>query len=81
MPRTTRIVSLSLPPKVARMFERMARSRRNGKSGLFREMIEMYRRSQWLEDYKRLQNYGARKAREARAFTEADIDKLVLGGR
>jgi len=59
----------------------MAKSKRNGKSGLFREMIEAYKRSQWLEDYRRLQTYGARKARDVRAFTEQDIDKLIFSRR
>ncbi len=81
MARSTRVVSVSLSPDLAKVFERMARSKRQGKSGLFREMIEAYKRSLWLERYRRLQAYGSRKARELRAFTEADINRLVLRGR
>lgn len=81
MARTTKIVSFSMPPEVAVMFERMARKRPHGKSGLFREMVESYRRIQWLDTYHKLQAYGARKARQAGILTEADIEKLVFRGR
>jgi len=81
MARTTKIVSFSIPPEVASVFEKMAKSRPHGKSGLFREMVESFRRTQWLDRYHKLQAYGARKAREAGLLTEADIEKLVFRGR
>ena len=81
MARTTRIISLSLPPKIASTFERMARRKHQDKSGLFREMIAAYEQMQWLERFRRLQAYGARKARKLSLFTEKDIDRLVLQGR
>jgi hypothetical protein len=81
MARTTRILSLSLSPKLARAFERLARRKHQDKSGLFREMIAAYEQMQWLERFRRLQAYGARKARKLNLFTEKDIDRLVLQGR
>ncbi len=81
MPRLSKIISVSVPPDVADLFEQMAKSKRQGKSGLFREMLTAYQRTGWLERYRKLQVYGARKAREVRAFTEADIDRLVFRGR
>ena len=81
MARTTRIISFSLSPKLARMFERLARRKHQDKSGLFREMIAAYEQMQWLERFRRLQTYGARQARKLKLFTEKDIDRLVLQGR
>jgi metal-responsive CopG/Arc/MetJ family transcriptional regulator len=81
MARTTRILSLSLPPKLADTFERLARRKHQDRSGLLREMIAAYEHMQWLERFRSLQSYGARKARDLKAFTEKDIDRLVLEGR
>ena len=78
MARTSKIISLSVPPDVAELFEKMAKSKRQGKSGLFREMLTAYQRAGWLEQYRRLQVYGARKSRDVKAFSEADIDRLQL---
>ncbi len=81
MPRTSKVISLSVPPDVAELFERIAKSKHQGKSGLFREMLTAYQRSGWLERYRRLQVYGAHKSRDVRAFSEVEIDKLVFRGR
>jgi hypothetical protein len=64
MARSTKILSLSLPPRLALSFERLARRKHQDKSGLFREMIAAYEQMQWLERFRRLQAYGARKARK-----------------
>ncbi len=81
MARTTQVVSFSLPPKLAKAFERLARRKRQDKSGLFREMITAYEQMQWLERFRRLQTYGARQARKLSVFTEKDINRIVLQGR
>ncbi|MGQ0645438.1 MAG: ribbon-helix-helix protein, CopG family [Elusimicrobiota bacterium] len=79
--RTTKVLSFSLAPDLAAEFERMARVRRQDKSGLFREMIESYKQAEVWRRFQELQHYGARKAREAGVYTEEDIDRIVLRDR
>jgi hypothetical protein len=81
MARTTKVVSFSVEPKLAADFEKMARKAGKPKSLFFREMVAAYRASSWKEKWAGFQAYGAGKAREARVFTEKDIDRLVFRDR
>lgn len=71
--RTTRILSLSLPPDLAREAERVAKEEGRTKSELFREALRRY-----VEErrWRLLQRYGAERARKA-GVTEADVERVV----
>ena len=71
--RTTRILSLSLPPDLVREAERVAKEEGRTKSELFREALRRY-----VEErrWRGLQRYGAERARRAR-ITERDVDRVV----
>lgn len=81
MARTTKVVSVSMPPDLAQEIDRMAKAAHKKRSEFFRELIDVYRRSRLEEEWRDLQRYGARKAREAGVFTEEDIDRIVFEGR
>ena len=71
--RTTRVLSLSLPPELAREAERIARKEGRTKSELFREALRRYIQEQkWRE----LQGYGARRAQKL-DLRERDVVRCV----
>ena len=71
--RTTRILSLSLPPDLIREAERIAKQEGRTKSELFREALRRY-----VEErrWRTLRRYGAGRARQA-GLTEGDVDRAV----
>lgn len=71
--RTTRILSLSLPPDLIREAERIAKQEGRTKSELFREALRRY-----VEErrWRGLQRYGAARARRL-GMTEADVARAV----
>lgn len=71
--RTTRILSLSLPPDLVREAERVAKQEGRTKSELFREALRRY-----VEErrWRGLQRYGAGRARRY-GMTEAGVERAV----
>lgn len=81
MPSRKRVaMTLSVPPDMAKEYERLAEEKGESKSQLFREMFSLYRREKLEDEFYRLQRYGARKAK-ALKLTEKAIEKLVFEGR
>jgi hypothetical protein len=78
--RNRSVVSLSLPPDMARDFREAARSRGTSASELFREIFSAFRRRQMRAEYRSLQEYGNAKAAES-GVTEQEIEHLVFGDR
>jgi CopG family transcriptional regulator / antitoxin EndoAI len=71
--RTTRILSLSLPPELVREAERIAKQEGRTKSALFREALRRYvEERRWLA----LQRYGRGRARKL-GMTEPDVNRAV----
>lgn len=74
-------VTISMPPNLAREYDRLAKTTAKNRSELFREMFEAYRRAQAEEEFGRLQRYGARKARALGVLTERDVERIVFEDR
>jgi CopG family transcriptional regulator/antitoxin EndoAI len=71
--RTTKVTSLSLPPKLLREAERLARREGWTKSELLREALRRYLAdSRWRE----LQEFGRSRARKL-GIKESDVERLV----
>jgi metal-responsive CopG/Arc/MetJ family transcriptional regulator len=71
--RTTKVTSLSLPTKLLREVERVARREGRTKSELLREALHRYLAdSRWRE----LQEFGRSQARKL-GFEESDVERLV----
>ena len=81
MGRTRVAITISLPPRLANDYDRLARAAAKNRSQLFREMLELYRQSQEEETLRSLQRYGRRKARERGILTERDVERLVFEDR
>ena len=74
-------LTVSLPPEMARKFEKLAKEQSKNKSQLFREMIQSYQKSRLEEEFFEIQRYGARRAREKGVLTEKDVENIVFKGR
>lgn len=75
--RTTKILSLSLPPELLREAERVAKKEGRTKSELFREALRRYiQERRWAD----LRQYGASQARKL-GLTEADVEPLITVDR
>ena len=71
--RTTRILSLSLPPDLLREAERIAKQEGRTKSELFREALRRYvDERRW----RGLQRYGAGRTQRL-GMTEADVARAI----
>ena len=81
MGRSRVAITVSLPPRLAREYDQLARATAKNRSQLFREMFEAYRVARDEEALRRLQRYGARKARERGILTERDVERLVFEDR
>ncbi len=81
MGRSRVAITISIPPRLAREYDRLAQASAKNRSQLFREMFELYRQSQDEEALRALQRYGRRKARERGILTERDVERLVFEDR
>ena len=71
--RTTKVTSLTLPPKLLREAERVARREGRTKSELLREALRRYvADSRWKE----LQEFGRSQARKLK-IRESDVERLI----
>ncbi|MBI5204578.1 MAG: CopG family transcriptional regulator [Nitrospirae bacterium] len=81
MPSRQRVVmTLSVPPDTAKEYRKLAKTKGETISQLFREVFTFYKEEKLREDFFELQRYGAKKRRELR-LTEKDIEKLIFEGR
>jgi metal-responsive CopG/Arc/MetJ family transcriptional regulator len=81
MGRSRVAVTISIPPQLAREYDRLAEATAKNRSQLFREMFALYRQNQEEETLRALQRYGRRKARERGILTERDVERLVFEDR
>lgn len=71
--RTTKVTSISLPPKLLRQAERLARREGRTKSELLREALRRYvADSRWRE----LQEFGRSQSRKL-GIKESDVERFL----
>lgn len=72
--RTSRILTLSLPPEMAKQIEKLAKEEGMTRSEFFREALRQYiKRRRW----EKIREYGAKKAAELGIKNEKVIEKLI----
>lgn len=81
MARSTKILSISVPGRLAEDMERLTEEEGVSKSELVRLMFRAYRRERSEEEFLRLQRELAPKAKELGADSEEDVERMVLEGR
>ncbi len=73
MPRTTKTMTLSMPPEMAIQVEELTREEGRTKSELFREALRRYVEER---NWRRLYQYGETKAR-AKGIKEGKIEDII----
>src|SRR4030042_3842551 len=81
MARTTKTLTVSLPPQIYEEIERLARLERKTKSELFRDMVKLYEDHLDEGRWKRLRRLGRATAEKYRLSSDRDIEKLVHEAR
>jgi metal-responsive CopG/Arc/MetJ family transcriptional regulator len=81
MKRRRVAVTISLPPEIAKDYEKIAEQEAKNKSQLFRDMFSLYREKALEREFFDLQGYGAKRAREKSILTEKDVERIVFEGR
>lgn len=81
MPRTTKLLSVSLPPDLAEEYEALAKRLRKSKSELFREMIAAYKILRDEQERSRIQKKLARWPNRQKPWTEREVERIVLEDR
>ena len=79
--RSTKVLTVSVPPATADEFDRMASEEGRNRSELFREMLRVYRTYQETRTFESLQRYGAAQASRRGIRTEADVERLIRDAR
>ena len=81
MGRTTKTLTVSLPPQIYEEIDRLATLERKTKSELFRDMVKVYEEHLDEERWKKLRRLGRATAGKYRLSSERDIEKLVHEAR
>jgi hypothetical protein len=79
--RSTRVLSISVPQRLAEELERMAEEEGISKSELVRLMARAYKKERSEEEFLRLQRELAPTAQGLGITAEEDVDRLVLEDR
>jgi metal-responsive CopG/Arc/MetJ family transcriptional regulator len=69
--------TISLPPELAREAEEIARSEGKTVSAVIQDALRTRRAERLKAEFKSLQDYGRRKAREKGIRTEADLQRYL----
>ena len=73
MPRTTKTITLSLPPDMVDKIEKLMKEEGRTRSELLREALRRYAEEQ---EWKKIYRYGEIKARE-RGITEDQVEDII----
>ena len=81
MKRRRVAVTISLPPEIAKDYDKMANQEAKNKSQLFRDMFLQYRKNTLEQEFFDLQRYGVKLARGKCILTEKDVERIVFEDR
>ena len=76
MPRVVK-KTISLPPELAQVAEEIAREEGKTLSGVVQEALRLLKRQRLSEEFKSIQDYWSRKAREKGILTEEDLERYL----
>ncbi len=81
MGRKTKVLGFSVAPEIAEEYEQLASRSGKSKSELFRQMVETYKAKLEEQEFFRLQEKMARRARSKGGFTEKQVEQIVFEDR
>jgi len=79
--RSSKVLSVSVPPEAAEEFDRLAGAEGRNKSELFREMLRVYSGYRETGTFESLQRYGAAQVRRLGINDEQDVERLIAEAR
>lgn len=79
--RSSRVLTVSVPPDSADDFQRIAEQEGRNKSELFREMLRVYRVYLETRSFESLQRHGAAQAARLGIKDEKDVERLIREAR
>lgn len=79
--RSTKVITVSVPPEAAEDFDRLAKREGRNRSELFREMLGVYREYVETRTFESLQRYGAARASRRGVSSEKDVERLIREAR
>ncbi len=74
-------MTISVPPDIAKEYDKLARQQVKNKSQLFRDMFTLYQTRALEEKFFELQREGVKLARQKGILTEEDVERIVFEGR
>ena len=79
MSRKTKVIAVSIPPDIAKEYDRLAKRERTNRSELFRRMFESYRIERDLVEFHSIQRDLSKHINRGRKkpYTEAEIERLI----
>lgn len=78
--RQRAVMTISVPPAMAKEYRRLAKEKGESSSEFFREIFTFYKKENLIGEFRKLQEYGSPKAK-VMEITEAEIERLVFSGR
>jgi metal-responsive CopG/Arc/MetJ family transcriptional regulator len=81
MSRSTKTLTVSLPPQIFEEVEKLAAQEKKTKSELFRDMVRVYEDHLDENRWRRLKRLGRETAKKLNITSEEDIEKLVHEAR
>lgn len=75
--RTTKVLSFSLPPDTAKRINELSRKKKQTKSELLREMVEVYEKEQAEESWRELFSFGKETVTRAGIKNEEELFELL----
>jgi len=74
-------MTISVPPDIAKEYDKLARQQVKNKSQLFRDMFTLYQTRALEEKFFELQREGVKLARQKGILTEEDVERIVFEDR
>lgn len=77
MGRTTKTMTVSLPPEIMQEMERLARIERKSKSQLFRDMFTAYEKMQREKRWQNARQAGKLAFKRLNITSEEELDRII----
>ena len=77
MSRKSKVLSLSVPPEMARELDNMARTEEKSRSEIFRDMFKTYKESLAEREWRELFSFGKETAKRFKIKDEEELFKIL----
>ena len=77
MGRKSKILSLSVPPEIARELDNMARTEQKSRSEIFKDMFKTYKESLAEREWRELFSFGKETAKRFEIKDEEELFKIL----